>query len=81
MNELQEEYIGKKIKIIESKNKEQTGIEGMIIDETKNMFTIKTKNKTIKILKQDKTFTINEKKICGNKIQKRPEERIKLKRQ
>ena len=81
MNELQQEYIGKKIKIIQTKNKQQLNIEGTIIDETKNTFTIKTKQKIIKIQKQDKIFTINEKKIDGNKIQKRSEERIKIKRQ
>lgn len=79
MNKYQQEYIGKKIKIIQSENKQQQNIEGKIIDETKNTFTIKTKSKEIKIIKQGKTFEINGEKIKGEKITKRPEERIKIK--
>jgi RNase P/RNase MRP subunit p29 len=47
--------------------------------KTKNTFTIKTQNKTITILKKDKKFKINKDKIDGNKITKKPEERIKIK--
>jgi ribonuclease P protein subunit POP4 len=79
MNKHQQEFIGEKIEIIESKNKEQTGIIGQIIDETKNTFKIRTDKKTITILKTDKKFRINNQKIDGNKINKKPEERIKIK--
>lgn len=79
MNKHQQEFIGEQIEIIQSNNKEQTGIKGKIIDETKNTFKIKTINKTITILKTDKKFKINNQKIDGNKINKRPEERIKIK--
>ena len=79
MNKHQQEFIGEKVEITESKNKEQLNIKGTIIDETKNTFTIKTQTKTIKILKKDKNFTINNEKIEGNKITKEPEERIKSK--
>lgn len=79
MNKHQQEYIGKKIKITKSENKQQENIEGKIIDETKNTFTIQTNKKTIKIIKQGKTFEINGEKINGDKITKRPEERIKIK--
>ena len=79
MNKHQQEFIGKQIEITESKNKQQKNLQGKIIDETKNTFTIKTQNKTIIILKKDKKFKINEEKIDGNKITKRPEERIKIK--
>lgn len=79
MNKYQQEFIGKKIEIKDSKNKEQQNIKGTIIDETKNTFTIQTENKKITILKKDKKFTINNEKIDGNKITKRSEERIKIK--
>jgi len=79
MNKHQQEFIGKEIKIIKSLNKEQVELSGTIIDETKNTFTIKTQNKEIKILKKDKEFKIKDKKINGNIISKRPEERIKIK--
>jgi RNase P/RNase MRP subunit p29 len=79
MNKHQQEFIGKQVEILKSKNKQQEKLKGQIIDETKNTFTLKTENKTITILKKDKTFTINKQKIDGNKITKRPEERIKIK--
>ncbi len=83
MNKYQQEFIGKQLTITKSKNIEQKNITGKIIDETKNTFTIRTQTetqtKTIKILKADKEFKINNQKIDGNKITKRPEDRIKIK--
>lgn len=79
MNKHQQEYIGKTIKIIKSTNKNQDGITGTIIDETKNTFTIQSQTKEIKITKNGKTFEINNQKINGDTITKRPEERIKIK--
>ncbi|MBN2111529.1 ribonuclease P protein subunit [Candidatus Woesearchaeota archaeon] len=78
-----DEIIGKNIKIIGSKNKPNTGIEGKVIDETKNTLKIKTKNGTKTVIKQNITFTIkigeNEYKIKGEEIRASPEERIKTK--
>jgi len=79
MNIYKQEFIGKTITITKSKNKHQEGITGKIIDETKNTFKIKTTKKTITILKNEKTFIIENQKIEGNKIAKRSEERIKTK--
>jgi RNase P/RNase MRP subunit p29 len=79
MNKHQQEFIGKEIIIIKSSNKEQEKLKGTIIDETKNTFTIKTQSKEVKILKKDKEFKIQNQKINGNIISKRPEERIKIK--
>ncbi|PIN80282.1 hypothetical protein COV13_03890 [Candidatus Woesearchaeota archaeon CG10_big_fil_rev_8_21_14_0_10_32_9] len=79
MNKYQQEFIGKQIIITKSNNKQQENIEGKIIDETKNTFKIKTKKQTITVLKKDKEFQINKQKIEGDKITKRPEERIKIK--
>lgn len=79
MNKYQQEFIGKQITITKSNNKQQENTNGKIIDETKNTFKIKTQTKIITILKKDKEFQINKQKIEGNKITKRPEERIKIK--
>jgi ribonuclease P protein subunit POP4 len=79
MNKLKQEFIGKQVEITQSKNKEQKNIQGKIIDETKNTFKIKTEKKIITILKKDKEFKIDNQKIDGNKITKKPEERIKIK--
>jgi len=77
------EFIGRTIKITDSKNKTNEGIEGKIIDETKNTITIQTKNGRKKLIKTNITFTmeINNQKITinGKEIQAAPEERIKVK--
>lgn len=76
---LKDEFLGKKIKIIKSPMKHQENLEGIIVDETKNTFTILTKDGEKKVLKSKREFLIEETKINGDKIQKRPEERIKIK--
>jgi len=72
-----EELIGKKIKIIESKNKSLVGIEGYVVDETKNMISIESDGETKNIVKDQCVFDVEGKKISGKEIAKRPEERIK----
>ena len=80
MKKLREEYIGENIEVKNSKNKQLIGIKGIVLDETKNTFLIKTTDKKQKnILKKDSTFEINNKTIDGNQITKRPEDRIKIK--
>lgn len=83
MNKYQQEFIGKNVEITKSNIKHQEGMKGTIIDETKNTFTVElhTENSARKavIMKKGKTFKINNDQIEGNKITKRPEERIKIK--
>ncbi len=78
---LTHEFIGSIMKVIESKNPTLLGLEGKIIDETQNTITIKTKNSTKKILKNqvkmkietgNKSFIIIGKDLVG-----RPQDRIK----
>ena len=80
---LKAEYIGLLVKIIGAKNKTMIGIEGTIIDETKNMITIATTAGTKQVIKKDAVLQIqyDKKKINlrGDLINKRPEERIKIK--
>lgn len=75
------ELIGLTCKIIDSKNKNLIDIQGKIIDETRNTLKLQYKNETKIILKDQVTleFTIKNKKIQvkGEKLVKRPEERIK----
>jgi ribonuclease P protein subunit POP4 len=74
------EFIGAKIKIIRASNKNLEGMEGSVVDETKNTFKIKnTKNKERTVLKSSAVFMINNQEIKGDEILRRPEERIKLK--
>jgi ribonuclease P protein subunit POP4 len=75
------ELIGKNIEITHSKNKANIGLRGKIIDETKNMVKIKTRNGETKMLiKNNITFRIegNEAEIRGEEIQLPPEDRIKI---
>ncbi len=74
-----EEFIGLTVEIIDSQNKTLIGKKGNIIDETKNLIIIEEENEKItKILKNGTTFKIKDKIINGNKIMKRPEDRVKL---
>ncbi len=76
MNKYQKEYIGETLEY-EDNGKTKTG---KIIDETKNTFKIKKNNKTITILKNKKKFRIGNEEINGEKITKKPQDRIKIKR-
>ncbi len=73
------EFIGFTLEVADSKNSSLIGKKGKIIDETKYLIIIEQANDNIvKILKSGTTFIINEKKVNGDKIIKRPEDRIKL---
>ncbi|MCK4714085.1 MAG: ribonuclease P protein subunit [Candidatus Aenigmarchaeota archaeon] len=54
--------------------------EGMIIDETKNTFLMRTKTGDKRILKKGKTFVLDVDggiELCGDLICFRPEDRLK----
>ncbi len=73
------EFIGAKIKVIDATNRSLVGLEGSVLDETKNSFKIKNNNQEEKIvLKKGAVFMIDNIIIKGDEIIKRPEERIKL---
>ena len=72
-----EEIIGKTIKVIKSTNKDNEGLEGKVVDETKNTILVKTKKGEKRLMKNTITIMINNQKIKGKQLLKRPEERIK----
>ncbi len=78
MDFLRDEFIGKKVEIVESKNKDLVGIKGKIVDETKNMFEIESKGKTKKVQKNICKFKFLPENIIidGKIINYRPEDRI-----
>jgi len=82
-NLIQHELIGLKVKVIESTNKDNVEITGTVVNETEHMLTIKTKKGLKKIIKKTSTFmfTIGNKKVKvnGKRIDKKPENRIKIK--
>lgn len=75
------EYLGLDIEIIESGDESQRGLKGKVYNETKNTFVIETKNGLKRVGKKGKKFMLmNEKEkiyVDGDKINYRPEERIK----
>lgn len=77
------EFVGLSAEIIESTNRAFVGLSGKVIDETQSMIFLETKNGTKMIQKEyskwrfasnDDIFTVS-----GDKISKRPEDRIKVK--
>ena len=83
-NLIQHELIGLKAQVLESSNKSQQGIEGLVVDETKNLIAIETPGGIKRIQKKDASFIFvlpgHEKvKVSGNRLLARPEERVKLK--
>jgi len=74
------EFIGLHTEITQSTNPQIIGLNGRIVDETKSMFKINTKNGTKSIAKSENSwkFSIenNDIVIDGSKITKRPFDRI-----
>jgi len=79
MRIFKQEYIGLDITIVKSTNSTLNGLQGTIIDETKNTFKILTSNGLKIIMKNTSTFKINGQEIKGSKILKKSYDRIKLK--
>jgi RNase P/RNase MRP subunit p29 len=80
-NHAKDEFIGRHVKIKDSKDPIWIGKYGLIIDETKNTFLLEIKNEIKMIAKKTTTFEFEYcgKKITlnGSKIAYRPEDRIK----
>lgn len=67
------ELIGKVAKVIYNNRV----FEGIIADETKNTIVMWQYDRKVTLLKQNSVIFIDEKKIQGKSIMKRPEDRIK----
>lgn len=71
------------MKIIETKNKDLKHLNGVIVDETKHLFMLETKNGIKKIPKKGNVFQIEQKnkkfEITGDLLLASPEDRIKFK--
>lgn len=80
-NMLRKELIGSEIKVIDSKNMANIGIEGRIIDETKNMLMVDTEKGVKKLIKEDIMIKLLKDgiTISGKLLASRPEDRIKKK--
>ncbi|MEM7826677.1 MAG: ribonuclease P protein subunit [Candidatus Aenigmatarchaeota archaeon] len=81
-NILMHEFIGLECTVVSSTNKCHIGIKGKIVDETKNMLILETREKVYKkIPKRGAVFRLrldkNVVEIKGDTIISRPENRIK----
>jgi len=80
-NILQHELIGLHMKVVDARNRDLIGIEGNVVDETRNCLVVETSKGERKILKTEACFKINisEKSIIieGKYLVGRPEDRIK----
>lgn len=75
------EFIGLRVVVVDAQNKNLIGIEGKIIDETKNTFLIQTESSEKNVLKNGASFKLRLDKqeiiIKGDILVGRPEDRIK----
>jgi len=76
-NFLRREFIGLRVRIIEATDKSLVGLQGEIIDETKNMLIIESQGKIKKVAKDIAKFEIEGTIVDGKKIKYRPEDRIR----
>ena len=71
------ELIGLPVKITESRNPTLVGLQGEVVDETKNTLKIRTGKEVRQVLKNICTFDFNGILVHGNEIVGRPENRLK----
>ncbi len=71
------EFIGCRARIIECTDPSLVGVEGIVIDETRNTFLIDANGKEKMVAKDIAKFEINGDVIDGKRIKYRPEDRIK----
>ncbi|MFW6305212.1 MAG: ribonuclease P component 1 family protein [Candidatus Saliniplasma sp.] len=78
----QQEFIGSKIEITNAKHTGYKNIAGRVIDETMNTIVIRTGIDSVKVVpKKDNLFKLKSDEctyvLNGNRINNRPEDRIK----
>ncbi len=73
------ELIGKEVRIAGAKNSHNIGIEGKIVDETRDTIVVLCKGKEKRLMKKNVTVIFNKErlKVEGKLLTGRPEERIK----
>jgi ribonuclease P protein subunit POP4 len=80
-NILNHEFIGQTVRVAYAMNADLVGIQGQVVDETKNLFVIDTVNGEKKVLKGQASFQTNveEKEIIidGKALIGRAEARLK----
>ena len=73
------EWIGKHIRVISATNPTIKGLEGIVVDETRNTIVVETAKGVKRVQKHGSVFEINGEEVVGEDVLAAPEERIKLK--
>ncbi|MBO0888969.1 ribonuclease P protein subunit [Candidatus Bathyarchaeota archaeon] len=81
-NILAHEWTGLKVSIVQSTDPTKNGVSGLILNETRNTFSIRTRKQIVKIAKSDTLFattlsTGETLTIAGKNMRYRPEDRVK----
>ncbi|MFH1649380.1 MAG: ribonuclease P protein subunit [Candidatus Woesearchaeota archaeon] len=75
--DLKRPFIGLQIEVIDSPTQKLAGSKGIVIDETKETFIVRTEEGEIHFPKKGGVFRIGTSTVMGDDIRHRPEERIK----
>jgi ribonuclease P protein subunit POP4 len=83
-NLVRHELIGLKVRVVEALNKSNVGMEGKVVDETRNTIVIEGKNVNKSLVKEQCIFLFylpsgERVKVEGKVLVGRPEDRIKKK--
>ena len=73
------EWIGKHIRVINAANPIITGLDGIIVDETRNTIVVETAKGVKRVQKHGSLFAIDGHEVTGDDILVAPEERIRIK--
>lgn len=78
---MNEEIVGKHLRVVQSSNRDCLNLEGLVVDETMHLILIQTPKGLKRLIKRAHTFAVaNETKrflIDGRLLEKRSEERVR----
>lgn len=69
--------LGKTVEVIQSSNRYEVGIKGIVIEDTKNTIKLRVEKEVKILIKKNIILMINNKKVDGNSLIGKEEERIK----
>lgn len=72
------EWTGKHIRVVTAANPSQKGMEGVVVDETRNTVVIETAKGIRRAQKHGTVFEIDGHEVVGDEVLAAPEERIKI---
>ncbi len=77
-NVIHAEWTGKHARVTKAANKSLEGLEGAVVDETRNTVIIETEKGVKRVPKHGTVFEINGHEVIGDEVLVTPEERVKL---